>query len=443
MRFIVIGAGEVGRLLARDLSGLKQDVVVIDVDPEVLARIEEEIDAMTLLGQGTHRDVLEQAGVSGAEIVFATTPNDATNLVAGALCREMGARHVAARVVDPRFFRTTSPVERGVLGLDVVMCPARLASSQILTRIRRLELPFVANITEFSAQVVMCPIEGGSRMVNEPASSSLPGGAAVRAVVRDGMLRGVEEIQRLDVGDQALIVSPTEGVTAALERMGRVSSIKRLVIVGGGSSGQSLARSYDTKSTQVQLLEIDRARAERLAAGFEHVRVLAADGTHPDVLRDLQIDTAQALASLTHEDELNLTTALLARQLGVPHTFIAVGRTGYTEIFEQLGIDGVVSRPEITARAMGAFFLKALQERHTAIPHSHHAMAELMVPKSGAGRVLADLPLPAQAHVLAHARRGALLEVDPKRSLEEGDALVFAALPRLLKNLVRLVAGQG
>ena len=63
MNIIVIGAGEVGYHLAKELSNRDHDVIVVDVSRERLERIEEQLDVTTLCGNGAHVDVLHRAEV--------------------------------------------------------------------------------------------------------------------------------------------------------------------------------------------------------------------------------------------------------------------------------------------------------------------------------------------------------------------------------------------
>ena len=58
MRIIVIGAGELGRLLAAALSEEDHDVVIVDSDADELARVSDKFDAMTIAGSCSSVDVL-------------------------------------------------------------------------------------------------------------------------------------------------------------------------------------------------------------------------------------------------------------------------------------------------------------------------------------------------------------------------------------------------
>ncbi|MCA9700040.1 MAG: NAD-binding protein, partial [Myxococcales bacterium] len=54
MRIVIIGAGEVGRHLARSLQN-EAELILVDASAKVLAEAEEGLDALTLVGDGTHR----------------------------------------------------------------------------------------------------------------------------------------------------------------------------------------------------------------------------------------------------------------------------------------------------------------------------------------------------------------------------------------------------
>ncbi|MBA3548224.1 MAG: NAD-binding protein, partial [Nannocystis sp.] len=131
MRVVIVGTGEVGRHLAHSLQH-EAELILIDSDAQALLAAEENIDALSLVGDATHRRVLARAEVGRADLLIAVTPIDAVNLVCAALGRSMGARQVVARVDDPDFFVTDLGFERGVLGVDAVLCASRLVSVELL-----------------------------------------------------------------------------------------------------------------------------------------------------------------------------------------------------------------------------------------------------------------------------------------------------------------------
>lgn len=48
MKIIIVGGGKVGHQIGKKLTNEKHDVVIIDDDPDVLARISDEMDVFAL-----------------------------------------------------------------------------------------------------------------------------------------------------------------------------------------------------------------------------------------------------------------------------------------------------------------------------------------------------------------------------------------------------------
>jgi trk system potassium uptake protein TrkA len=190
----------------------------------------------------------------------------------------------------------------------------------------------------------------------------------------------------------------------------------------------------------IQLLEADRARAVALAEQLPNAKVIHADGTNPDTLRDIQVESAQVLVATTDEDEINLTTALLARQLGVRYTFTVVERAGYTDIYQHFGITGVVSRQEVTSKAMIAVFERDAAHSKVPLRSCQHIITDVTVPAGATSPPrLQDLALPPQTHLVAHVRGTVLLPIKPEREVHARDVLVVATLDRHVSGLRRMM----
>ena len=73
MRVLIVGAGQVGFQLAKRLSEEDQDVVLIDLNPEKTTYVSEQLDLLTITGNGASLPVLERDGLSGAGMLMAVT----------------------------------------------------------------------------------------------------------------------------------------------------------------------------------------------------------------------------------------------------------------------------------------------------------------------------------------------------------------------------------
>ena len=82
MKIIIIGAGQVGGTLAENLVGERNDITLIDTNAETLHELQDKMDLQVVVGNGSHPDVLKQAGAEDAELVIAVSSDDATNMLA-------------------------------------------------------------------------------------------------------------------------------------------------------------------------------------------------------------------------------------------------------------------------------------------------------------------------------------------------------------------------
>ena len=128
----------------------------------------------------------------------------------------------------------------------------------------------------------------------------------------------------------------------------------RIIIVGGGNVGYYLVKTLMAEKHHIMLIDSNRARCERVenAFGGAYVEVTHGDGTTADCLRDAGIYHAEALIAVTGQDQNNLVSCELAKDyFGVKRTIARVKNPKNIRVFEQLGVDSVISS---TARIAGS-----------------------------------------------------------------------------------------
>ena len=83
MKILILGSGQVGSTIARNLAAMpNNDVTIIDIDRESLKNIGSKLDVQTVVGNGASPAVLEHAGAGDADLLLALTRSDETNMVA-------------------------------------------------------------------------------------------------------------------------------------------------------------------------------------------------------------------------------------------------------------------------------------------------------------------------------------------------------------------------
>jgi trk system potassium uptake protein TrkA len=127
---IIAGGGRVGFQTAELLVGRDHDVTVVERDGDTCEAIADAYVATVVEGDATNPDILEQAGIGGADVVAALTGETGLNL---AVC-------LAARELSPGI-RTVARIDRAAgeaytRFVDAVLFPeragARVAANEIL-----------------------------------------------------------------------------------------------------------------------------------------------------------------------------------------------------------------------------------------------------------------------------------------------------------------------
>jgi trk system potassium uptake protein TrkA len=102
MKVIVFGCGRTGTTLSLQLAARGHEVTVIEQIPGALRRLGPDHKCKTVIGSGLDDDVLEKAGVREADVFFALTRGDNTNLMAAQIVRlKYGVSKVCVKVADP------------------------------------------------------------------------------------------------------------------------------------------------------------------------------------------------------------------------------------------------------------------------------------------------------------------------------------------------------
>ncbi|MBI5788891.1 MAG: TrkA family potassium uptake protein [Candidatus Schekmanbacteria bacterium] len=134
MFIIVMGGGQLGYYLSRELIADDHTVTLIDKDKAVCDRVAREVDKlMVICGDGCDPVTLESAGIKRANVFAALTGVDEENLVACQVAKDLfGIERTIAKVNDPR--------NENIFGKVKVDTP--INSTSILTKIIEEEASF-------------------------------------------------------------------------------------------------------------------------------------------------------------------------------------------------------------------------------------------------------------------------------------------------------------
>lgn len=133
MYAIVIGGGQVGYFLCRDLLERGDEVTLVERDPARAEWLESQLGSCVMLGDGDEMAFLSTTGIERADAVMAVTGEDEDNLVALQLAKKhFNVPLTVARVNNPanvEFFKT--------LGVDEAISATELLLNALETKVTR------------------------------------------------------------------------------------------------------------------------------------------------------------------------------------------------------------------------------------------------------------------------------------------------------------------
>ncbi len=124
----------------------------------------------------------------------------------------------------------------------------------------------------------------------------------------------------------------------------------RVIIVGGGEIGTSLAKAMMAHKHKVAIIERSSERCNKIVKHLNTVTI-HGDGTNLQTLSDAEVDKADVLIALTNRDQDNLISCQLASQkFKVPRTLARIRYARNKEVFEKLGgVTTVLSTTDIVS----------------------------------------------------------------------------------------------
>jgi trk system potassium uptake protein TrkA len=114
-----------------------------------------------------------------------------------------------------------------------------------------------------------------------------------------------------------------------------------IVIVGCGRLGSHLADRLSREGHSVVVIDMHEAAFNDLSPDFSGFRV-EGDATQMAVLKTAKLGKADVLIATTHEDNVNLMVAQVARKVfGVPLVLARVFDPRREEVYARLGIETI------------------------------------------------------------------------------------------------------
>lgn len=441
MKIIIAGAGAVGTHLAKLLSGEKQDIILMDDDEERLGRLGNNFDLLTVNISPTSISGLKEAGVAGADLFIAVTPDESRNMTACMLATSLGAKKTVARINNYEYLLPKHKEFFAKLGVDSLIYPEMLAAKEIVDAVK---MSWIRQWWEFAGGALVLL---GTKMRETAEILNVPlhelGGRNIPFHIV-AIKRGSETI--IPRGDDSILLNDIVYFTTTKKYIPYIRKIAgkeneadiRNVMIMGGSRIAVRTVQYMPEYMRTKIIESDFNRCNRLTELVDDkVMIINGDGRDMELLLEEGIKNTEAFVALTGNAETNILACLAAKRLGITKTVAEVENIDYISMAESLDIGTVINKKFIAASHIYQMMLDADVSNVKCLTFANADVAEFTV-KAGSRITrsqVKDVGLPKGATIGGLIRNGEGILVTGNTTIIENDHVVVFCLGMMIKKL--------
>ena len=452
MKTIICGAGEVGYSIADKLTNENFEVTVIDESQESLSKISENLDVKVIKGVPSLPSVLIKAGAKDCEIIIAVTKSDEMNMITcqiGYSLFNIPKKIARIRQQDYLKGEWQSLYTKNNLPIDAIISPEEEVAKALH---RRLISPGTIDMVElsekrlkligFKCEKNFSHLGLSVRELSEKFPNYL---ANILFIFRKDKKFVVNSSTIIEPNDLIYMVVETDNLSDVLREFGHEElQAKKVVIIGGGNIGFSLAQFIESSNSNIstELIEVNKSRAEFLASNLNRVNITHGDGLDNQILEEVNISEAGYCIAVTEDDEVNILSSLLAKRAGTKQCMTLINNSTYSSLLTSIGVDITIDPKIITIS-------KILEKVRSGRIRSDYSIgegfgevieAEVISHSLLCNKNIKDISLPKGIRVGSIFRNDKIIIPNSETIFNENDDVVFFAETNCIKKLEQILS---
>ena len=440
MRIVILGAGQVGGTLARNLAREDNDVTLVDLNEERLRELQHRLDIKTVHGFASHPTVLIEAGIEQADMLIAVTNSDEINMMGCQIAYSLFQTPTKiARIRSQSYYDYPELFANSHVAIDVCISPEKLVTEHIENLI---DYPGASQVLDFAdgklLLVTINPRPGGI-MVDKTIAELYIHLNTINAQVV-ALFRNKEPIEltpdcEIKSGDDVVFIASPQAIQQVLIALGRYTHPnRRIIIAGGGHIGTKLAQTLENKY-RIKVIDRNLLHASELASHLHKGTVLQGDIGDRELLVNENIEFTDVFCAVTNDDEANIMSCLQAKRLGARHVMALVNRNAYVELIDDSSIEHAISPQLITIGSILTKLRRGNMIKVSRLKNGDAEAIELVLHGNKAtsqviNRPLSEIQLPQGCSIAAIVRDDKVRMITPDLHLEAGDHLILLLLKR-------------
>jgi len=449
VKIIVCGAGEVGTNIARQLVYEDNDVTIIDESESLLRTLNKTLDLKSVCGKTVLPEVLEKAGADDADIIIAVSDQDESNLLSCELANHLFKIPIkVARIKDTgylnqKYYKKIFAADK--INIDAIISPELEVAKAI---IRKLNTPgafdsfFLGNK---AARVIGLSIDESCPIINTPLRM-LPGifsGLEVKilSIFRENEIIIPSGKIEIYPGDDIYICLKNNDLLRTLRVFGiKSEENRRIMIVGAGNIGLNIIKLIEKDFPDINCKIIDNniERTKDIASNLsDQNTILYGDALDANLLKEAGASSAEVIISVTNDDEVNIFSTLLAKDLGCKRSMAIVSNQNYRRLSKKLNLDVLINPGNITTSAILQYVRRGkVREVHDFGNERGEIMEiEILPTTKFADKKISDLTIPKGVVIGGIVRNNELIIPDENTILLVNDKLIIFSDPSSIKDI--------
>ncbi len=447
MKFIIIGAGDVGVTLSKKLVMEQHDVTLVERYEHHVSKAAAGLDIELVYGNGCAPDVLARAGIHTADYLIAVADHDEVNISACLVARLLNpeTRRIA-RIRDINLMhKDISPARLGEY-FDFIINPDQAAANYLLQLFQVAGAKEVIDFCNGKLRVLGISLSDMSPLLNRRLRDVVEIreklSVLVIGIVRNNRLYVPTGDDIFEPGDIIYCITPPENTSRLFEYAGRnhIQS-KSAVIWGGNPLGKAVAHALEAEGTKIKLIVSEEESSHELLDDFKEVLILQGDGKDGNLLVEENIADVDAFIAVTADDEDNILAALHARKLGAKSSMAHVNKGTYLALVHAIGVDVVVSSRIAAASAIFTHIHSDSMVSRFSLRHLGAGFLEYRVKKDTpiVGRTLSELQIPRGILFAAIVRGEEFIIPGGRDMVFEDDIIIIFVTDKQQKKLEKIL----
>ena len=350
-KIIVFGGGQVGSSVAKILSDDGNDITLVDVDKSVLESLKEQIDIKTIHGLASHPSIQRLADADNSDMVIAVTGNDEVNMAACHVAKNIfNVPKRIARLRANEYLNDEDGFQKKFFSINDVISPNVLVTDYVKNIIDHPGAFQAFKFASGNVHVIAATVLSNGPLARKRLSEfreHLPNvDVKVVAIFREKKYLIPDDDTFIMPDDDVLFIATEENMRFMSELRKMTDEPHNVMIAGGGRVGSALAKKLED-AYNLKLIEKDKLIAKNISENLSSTVVLNNDIADETMLKNENINDVDYFCAVTSDDQANILSAKLAKDMGAGKTIAIVNKSSYRNLVSK-EIDVVVSPEDVT-----------------------------------------------------------------------------------------------